>query len=61
MSEEQARAQIHAALMQEKFEQEYERFLERLRKQTYVERKGAFADAAGQMGAAAGGEPPRLQ
>ena len=46
VSYEQARGEIQAALMQQRFEQEYERFLEKLRKQTYIERKGAFAESA---------------
>jgi peptidyl-prolyl cis-trans isomerase SurA len=45
VSYEQAKEQIRAALFEERFQAEYDRFLERLRKQTYVERKGAFADA----------------
>jgi peptidyl-prolyl cis-trans isomerase SurA len=60
VSYEQAHDEIRAAIAAEKFEQEYERFLEKLRKQTYVERKGAFADAVG-SGVSAGAEPPPLR
>lgn len=53
---EQAQERIRQALFEKKFEEELETFLEKLRKQTYVERKGAFADAA-RIDAAAGAGP----
>ncbi len=43
VSFEQAAGQIQQVLMEERYETELESFLERLRKQTYVERKGVFA------------------
>ncbi|HSJ98757.1 MAG TPA: SurA N-terminal domain-containing protein [Myxococcota bacterium] len=46
VSFEQAQERIRQSLFEQRFEQEFEAFLEKLRKQTYVERKGAFADAA---------------
>jgi peptidyl-prolyl cis-trans isomerase SurA len=59
VSFEQAQERIRQALIEEKFEKELEAFLDKLRKQTYVERKGVFADAA-RLDAAAGAGP-RLQ
>lgn len=56
---EQAQDRIRQALFEQKLEKEMESFLERLRKQTYVERKGAFADAA--RANASAGAGPRLQ
>src|SRR5690606_15723382 len=56
---EEARPRIEQALYEQKFEQEFEAFLEKLRKQTYVERKGVFADLSGANAAAGAG--PRLQ
>jgi peptidyl-prolyl cis-trans isomerase SurA len=55
----QAQERIRQALFEQKFEKEMESFLERLRKQTYVERKGSFADAA--RANASAGAGPRLQ
>lgn len=43
---EQASERIRQALFDQKYEKELESFLERLRKQTYVERKGGFVDTA---------------
>jgi len=59
VSFEQAQERIRQGLFEQKFEKEFEAFLEKLRKQTYVERKGAFADAA-RIDASAGAAP-RLQ
>lgn len=59
VSYEQAQERIRQGLFEQKFEKEFEAFLEKLRKQTYVERKGAFADTA-RLDAAAGAAP-RLQ
>ena len=59
VSFEQAQDRIRQALYEQKFEKEFEAFLERLRKQTYVERKGAFAEAA--RANASAGAGPRLQ
>jgi len=59
VSYEQARERIHKALFDQKFEKEFDAFLEKLRKQTYVERKGVFADTT-RLDAAAGAGP-RLQ
>jgi len=59
VSFEQAQERIRQGLFEQKFEKEFEAFIEKLRKQTYVERKGAFADAA-RIDASAGAAP-RLQ
>jgi peptidyl-prolyl cis-trans isomerase SurA len=59
VSYEQAQERIRQGLFEQKFEKEFDAFLEKLRKQTYVERKGAFADAA-RLDASAGATP-RLQ
>jgi len=62
---EQVEKELRALLYDERFQEQYRRFMEKLRKQTYVDRKGVFADAARidakvpEAGAAA--EPPRLQ
>jgi peptidyl-prolyl cis-trans isomerase SurA len=53
VSYEEAKEKVRMALFEEKFQKEYEAFLERLRKQTYVERKGAFADT-GQVSVGSG-------
>ena len=58
VSFEQAEDRIRQALFEQKFEKEFDAFLEKLRKQTYVERKGAFADAARTD---VSGAAPRLQ
>ena len=59
VSYEQAHGEIQAALLQRRFEQEYERFLEKLRKQTYIERKGAFAETARADVSVGAEAPPR--
>ena len=46
VSYEQAAPRIQQILTEQKYEVELEAFLERLRKQTYVERKGVFAGSA---------------
>lgn len=46
LSYEQAKPQLSELLMDQAFQEEYVKFIERLRKQTYVERKGAFGDAS---------------
>jgi peptidyl-prolyl cis-trans isomerase SurA len=46
LSFEQAKPQLQELMMEQAFQEEYVRFVERLKKQTYVERKGAFADAS---------------
>ncbi len=56
---EQARDQLRAELFDKKTEEEYEKFMDKLRAQTYIERKGAFAttrlSATPNPGADAGG------
>jgi peptidyl-prolyl cis-trans isomerase SurA len=52
----EARGKLRDELVEQKFEAEYEKFVDRLRKQTYVQLKGAYADAARTSGA--GGAPP---
>lgn len=41
---DQAKGQLRAVLTEQAFQEEYVRFIERLRKQTYVERRGVFAE-----------------
>ena len=59
VSYEQAAPRIQQVLTEQKYDAELESFLERLRKQTYVERKGVFAESA-RMDASSGAVP-RLQ
>lgn len=59
VSFEQAAPRIQKILSEQKYETELESFLERLRKQTYVERKGVFAGSAGADASAGAGS--RLQ
>jgi peptidyl-prolyl cis-trans isomerase SurA len=54
VSFEQAADRIQRVLMDQKYEQELETFLERLRKQTYVERKNAFDSARTDASSGAG-------
>jgi hypothetical protein len=42
---DQAKGQLRAILTEQAFQEEYVKFIDRLRKQTYVERRGVFADA----------------
>jgi len=46
LSFEEAKPQLRELMMDQAFQEEYVRFVEKLRKQTYVERKGAFSDAS---------------
>ena len=46
LSFEQAKPQLQELMVEQAFQEEYVRFVERLKKQTYVDRKGAFADAS---------------
>lgn len=41
---DQAKGQLREVLTEQAFQEEYVKFIERLRKQTYVERRGAFAE-----------------
>jgi peptidyl-prolyl cis-trans isomerase SurA len=59
VSFEQAAGRIQQVLTEERYETELESFLERLRKQTYVERKGVFA--SGTPTDASSGAGSRLQ
>ena len=43
---EAAAPELHAEIFEAKMAEEYTAFLEKLREQTYIERKGVFADAA---------------
>ncbi len=43
---EQAKPQLQELMMEQAFQEEYVRFVEKLHKQTYVERKGSFAEAS---------------
>jgi peptidyl-prolyl cis-trans isomerase SurA len=44
-SYEEVRDQIHQRLFAERMQREYLKFMDRLREQTYIERKGVFAEA----------------
>jgi peptidyl-prolyl cis-trans isomerase SurA len=60
-SYEQAREQVYQRLFQERMQREYLKFMDKLREQTYVERKGIFAQAretGGVFGGATPGEDP---
>jgi peptidyl-prolyl cis-trans isomerase SurA len=43
---EKAKPRLHQALAEQRMAQEYGKFVEKLRSQTYVEKRGVFADAA---------------
>jgi peptidyl-prolyl cis-trans isomerase SurA len=57
---EQVREQVYQRLFAEKMQREYLKFMDKLREQTYVERKGVFAQAqqGGLFGGSAPGEDP---
>jgi peptidyl-prolyl cis-trans isomerase SurA len=57
LSYEQAKGPLRSLLAEQAFQEEYVRFIARLRKQTYVEKKGAFAQVT-QLDVAS---PPRIQ
>ena len=46
VSFEQARASIETALFNQRIEREYEAWIEKLREQVYIERKGTYAEAS---------------
>lgn len=46
LSYEQAKGPLRELLAEQAFQEEYVRFIERLRKQTYVERKGTFSQVS---------------
>ena len=46
LSYEQAKPRIEELMTEQAFQEEYVRFVEKLRKQTYVERKGVFSEAS---------------
>lgn len=43
---DEVRAQLHERLFAERMQREYLKFMDKLREQTYIERKGVFAEAA---------------
>jgi peptidyl-prolyl cis-trans isomerase SurA len=47
LSFEEAKPQLRELMMDQAFQEEYVRFVEKLHKQTYVERKGTFSEASG--------------
>jgi peptidyl-prolyl cis-trans isomerase SurA len=60
---EEAREQLHQRLFAERMQREYLKFMDKLREQTYIERKGVFAQAppvgaAGAFGSGAADEDP---
>ena len=61
---EQAKEEVYQRIFAEKMQREYLKFMDKLREQTYVERKGIFAQAqapgggGGLFGGAAPGEDP---
>ena len=46
LSFEEAKPQLRELMMDQAFQEEYVRFVEKLHKQTYVERKGTFSEAS---------------
>lgn len=46
MSFEQAKPRLHQRLAEQRMAEEYAKFIEKLRSQTYIEKKGVFADSA---------------
>ena len=64
VSYEQVHKELRALLYDERFQEQYRRFMDKLRKQTYVDRKGVFADAAridAKVPPGSNAEAPRLQ
>lgn len=58
---EQAANRIQAALYEQKFQEEYTRFIDRLREQTYIEKKGVFRSAAGDRSVSSAPETTRVR
>jgi len=54
---EQVKDQVYSQLFQERMQREYLKFMDKLREQTYVERKGIFAQAQGGGGVFGGSAP----
>ncbi len=46
LSFEEAKPKLHELMMEQAFQEEYVRFVEKLHKQVYVERKGTFSEAS---------------
>ena len=53
---EQARPQLQTVLSEQQMAAEYQKFIEKIRSQTYIERKGIFAESGGNTGASDFGE-----
>ena len=61
---EQVHKELRALLYDERFQEQYRHFMDKLRKQTYVDRKGVFADATrinAKVPPASTAEAPSLQ
>ncbi len=58
VSYEEARPTLHAEIFDQRFADEYLKFLEKLRERTYIERRGMFAEAARLGGAGPAAAPP---
>ena len=52
LSYEQAKAQLREVLAEQAFQEEYVRFIDRIRKQTYVDRRGEFAGGGSDVSSA---------
>jgi peptidyl-prolyl cis-trans isomerase SurA len=56
LSYEQAKPKLRNLLSERQMAAEYQKFIEKIRSQTYIERKGVFAEAAGNAGSSGFGE-----
>jgi hypothetical protein len=57
MSFEQAKERLHRRVFDERLEAEYKKLVERLRAQTYVERKGVFGEQGIRRSSGSGADP----
>jgi parvulin-like peptidyl-prolyl isomerase len=56
LSYEQAKPKLRNLLSERQMAAEYQKFIEKIRSQTSIERKGVFAEAAGNAGSSGFGE-----
>jgi peptidyl-prolyl cis-trans isomerase SurA len=56
LSYEKAKPKIYSLLSERQMAEEYQKFIEKIRSQTYIERKGIFAETAGNTGSGSFGE-----
>jgi peptidyl-prolyl cis-trans isomerase SurA len=55
---DEVREQLHERLFAERMQREYLKFMDKLREQTYIERKGVFAEASAPAGGSGFGSGP---